>query len=68
MQHLGPWPVEHREADVGTVLGRIDMHPKRTLPERTVDNIDYGVGNRGHVGLGGTMASNASCTWCPKPA
>ena len=51
MQHLHPEPVEHREADVGTVLGRVDVNPKRTLPEWGVDHVDDGVGNRGHVGV-----------------
>jgi hypothetical protein len=31
MQHLSPEPIQHREADVRTVLGRIDVNPKRAL-------------------------------------
>jgi hypothetical protein len=38
-------PVEHREADVGAVLGGIDVDTKRPLPEWGVDHVDDGVGN-----------------------
>jgi hypothetical protein len=30
MQHLGLEPIDHREADVGAALGRVDGNPKRT--------------------------------------
>ena len=37
MQHLGAEPVEHGEADIGAVLGRIVMDAERVLAERRVD-------------------------------
>jgi hypothetical protein len=51
MQHLSPEPVEHREADVGAVPGRVDVNPKPTLPKWGVDHVDEGVGNGGNIGV-----------------
>jgi DNA-binding transcriptional LysR family regulator len=46
MQHLAAKAIEDGEADIGAVLGRIDMHPKRPLAERRVDDRDDGIGPR----------------------
>src|ERR1700742_1076979 len=51
MQHLGPEPVEHREPDFSAVLGWIDVDSKRTLAERSIDDGDQCVGDRGYVGV-----------------
>ena len=52
MQHLAAKAIEDREADTGAVLGRIDMHPKRPLAERRVDDPDDGIGHGTGVRVG----------------
>jgi hypothetical protein len=42
MQHLVAKAIEDREADIGAVIARIDMHPQRPLAERRVDDPDDG--------------------------
>ena len=51
MQHLSPEPIENREADVGAVLGRIEVNPERALAKRGVDHADERVGNHGYIGV-----------------
>jgi hypothetical protein len=68
MQHLSPEPVEHREADVCAVLGRVDVNPKRTLPKWDVDHVDKGVGNDGNIGVRGHDGVEGFLDPIPKPA
>src|SRR6266478_593356 len=52
MQHLAAKAIEDREADVGAVLARIDIHAKRPLAERRVDDPDDGIGHGRGVRVG----------------
>ena len=45
MQHFTAQPVKNGEADVGSILSRIDVHPERPLAERCIYDFDDGVGN-----------------------
>ena len=39
VEHFRADAIEHREADAGSVLGRIDMHTERSLAEGRVDHL-----------------------------
>ena len=67
MQHFRARAIKHSEADVGTVLRRIDVHAERARAEGRGDHVDDGVGDRAHVGVVRTISPKAFCTWSPKP-
>ncbi len=45
MQHLAAQPVEDLEADIGAVLGWVDIDTEWALAEGRVDDVDNGIGN-----------------------
>jgi len=48
MQHRAAKAIEDHEADAGAVLCRIEMHAKRPIAERRVDDPDAGRTAAGH--------------------
>jgi len=53
MKHLRAQAVEHGEADVGAVFGRIVVDPERALAEGHVDDLDDLVGHAAGLGVVG---------------
>ncbi len=53
MKHLRAHAIEHGEADVGAVFGRIVVDPERTLAEGHVDDPDDLVGHAAGLGVVG---------------
>ena len=51
MQHLGADTVDDREGHVGTVLARVDMNAEGSLADRSVDDLDDGIGDGGGIGV-----------------
>jgi hypothetical protein len=45
VQHLAAQPVEHGEADVGSILGRVDVNAEGPLAERAIDDFDNSDGD-----------------------
>ena len=66
MKHLRAQAVEHGEADIGAVFGRIVVDPERALAEGHVDDLDDLVGHAAGLGVVGTIAANAFNTSSPK--
>src|SRR5436309_6922070 len=53
MKHLRAQAVEHREADIVAVFGRIVVDPERALAEGHVDDLDDLVGHAAGLGVVG---------------
>jgi Transition state regulatory protein AbrB len=53
MKHLRAQAVEHGEADIGPVFGRIVVDPERALAEGHVDDLDNLVGHAAGLGVVG---------------
>jgi hypothetical protein len=53
MKHLRAQAVEHGEADIGAVFGRIVVDPERALAEGHVDDLDDLVGHAAGLGVVG---------------
>jgi hypothetical protein len=53
VEHLSPNAVDHSEGHLGSVLRRIDVHPKRALAEWRIDNLHDGFRNRANVSIVG---------------
>ena len=51
MEHLRPNAVDDSEGDLGPMMGRIDVHTKRSLDERRINNLHDGFSNRPNVGV-----------------
>ena len=51
MQHLRANAVEHGEADIGAILGRVDVDAERPLTERRADDIDDRLGDEPDIGI-----------------
>jgi len=55
-EHLSPHAIRDTVDDFGPVLGRIDVHAKRSSAEGCIDYFDDGFGYRTGVGIGGFQA------------
>ena len=52
VEHLRPNAVDDSEGYLGSVLRRIDVHPKRALAEWRIDNLRDGFRNRANANSG----------------
>src|SRR3984893_18768791 len=52
MQHVAAKAIEDRKADIGAVLGWVDMHTKWPLAEGRVNDLNDGIGHGGGVRIG----------------
>jgi hypothetical protein len=67
VEHLGADAIEHREADAGSVLGGIDVHPERPLAEGRMDTCTIAPAKAEASASGGTKVAKAFCTYAPTP-
>jgi hypothetical protein len=49
VEHLGSQAVEHGEADIGAVLGRVIVDPERTPAEGGVHHLNDRIGDAGGI-------------------
>jgi len=52
MEHLCAKQIENSEADLRSIFGRIDVHPKRPLSKLFVDDVHHGFGDEARISVG----------------
>ena len=67
MKHLRAQAVEHSEADIGAVFGRIVVDPEWALAEGHVDDLDDLVGRAAGLGVVGDNRGERLQHLLPKP-